>query len=178
MRKLEQSLLASVLSRTAGEVFSTMLALEGTPGNSRLESKTPCDFEGVISFIGMAGEWVGTGCIECHPQAACLLASKFLMSEFDRVDDEVLDAVGELTNMIFGNFKNEMEPSTGAMGLSIPTVIHGRNFTARSLGESEWVVLPFSFDGHTIVIRICLRPNEAGTKMSRGSARHEFVLQP
>ena len=44
----------------------------------------------------------------------------------------------------------------GPMGLSIPTVIYGRNFTTRSVGRSEWTVVPFELDGDSIEIQISL----------------------
>lgn len=53
-----------------------------------------------------------------------------------------MDAFGELTNIIIGNLKNELEHHTGPMGLSVPTVIHGKNLTARSDGREEWAVAP------------------------------------
>jgi len=35
------------------------------------------------------------------------------MSEFASVDQGVLDAIGEVTNMIIGNFKNSLESEIG-----------------------------------------------------------------
>jgi hypothetical protein len=42
------------------------------------------------------------------------------------------------------------------MGLSIPTVIYGRNFTTRSVGHNEWTVVPFELDGEVFEIQISL----------------------
>ena len=57
------------------------------------------------------------------------------MTESPAVNEEVLDAVGELTNMIIGNVKTVAEAIVGPLNLSVPTVIYGRNFTSRSLGK-------------------------------------------
>src|SRR3546814_14068538 len=60
-----------------------------------------------------------------------------MMAEYDAVNDEVLDAMAEVTNMIIGNVKTALEERIGCMGLSIPTVIYGRNFTYRAVGNQE-----------------------------------------
>jgi CheY-specific phosphatase CheX len=43
---------------------------------------------------------------------------------------DVLDAIREITNIIVGSFKNAMEAEIGGMGLTVPTVVFGHNFTA------------------------------------------------
>jgi chemotaxis protein CheX len=60
--------------------------------------------------------------------------------------------------MILGNVKTLLEEELGPMGLSIPTVIYGRNFTTRSVGKSEWTVVPFTCLGEKVEIQICLAP--------------------
>ena len=72
-----------------------------------------------------------------------------MMSEYSSVTDEVLDAVAELTNMIIGNLKTALEEHLGPMGLSIPTVIHGRNFTSRTVGTQDWTIVPFRMESES-----------------------------
>jgi chemotaxis protein CheX len=83
-----------------------------------------------------------------------------LMTETASVNDEVLDAVAELTNMIIGGVKTGLEATLGPLGLSIPTVVYGRNFKARGAGNAEWIVAPFTWDGEQLVVKLCLAPNE------------------
>ena len=116
------------------------------------------------------------GRLPCPSAVACRLASRFLMSEFDSVDDEVLDAFGELTNMIIGNFKTEVEHHLGPMGLSIPTVIYGRNFSTRSLGREEWTVVPFRCGEDHLNVKVCLKRREIPTVPVRHGEKQEFIL--
>jgi chemotaxis protein CheX len=44
------------------------------------------------------------------------------MTEASSVDEDVLDAVAEITNMIIGSVKTDLEGELGPLGLSIPTV--------------------------------------------------------
>ena len=46
-----------------------------------------------------------------------------MLADYTSVEGEVLDAIGEIANMIFGNVKTALESEVGDLGLSIPTVI-------------------------------------------------------
>lgn len=175
---IDSEVIVDILRRVTTDVLSTMLSLEARAEEAYTEHHAPGGSGGVMSFVGLTGaECVGTGSLHCESEAACRLASRFLMSEFESVDDEVLDAFGELANMIVGNFKNEVEQHMGPMGLSVPTVIHGRNFTTRSLGREEWTVVPFLCGGDRLSVKICLKPKEAAAGRSfRLGERQEFIL--
>jgi chemotaxis protein CheX len=83
-----------------------------------------------------------------------------LMTEATAVNEEVLDAVAELTNMIIGSVKNDLERELGPLGLSIPTVVFGKNFRTKSAGHAEWIVRRFHWDSDAFEVRICLAPSE------------------
>jgi chemotaxis protein CheX len=158
------------------EVLSTMLGLEAKPEDAYTESQQG-KADGVVSFAGFAGmKCIGTGGMQCSSKVACKLASQFLMSDYQSVDDEVLDAFGELTNMIIGNLKTSLEDELGQMGLSIPTVVFGKNFSTRSPGSDEWTVIPFSWGDDQLLVRVCLKEKESDHARSAGE-KQEFVLQ-
>ena len=52
--------------------------------------------------------------------------------------------------------KNGIEERLGPMGLSIPAVISGRDFRARSMSGKQWLVAPFQVAGNRLEVRICL----------------------
>jgi chemotaxis protein CheX len=114
----------------------------------------------VVSFIGIAGSWVGTGSISCSSNLACAVCSQMLMTETAAVNEEVLDAVAELTNMIIGGVKTDLERYLGPLGLSIPTVVFGRNFRTRSVGSTEWIVVNFPWNGEILGVKFSLAPAE------------------
>ena len=142
------------------EVFSTMLGLEVEAEQERVDREEPSSSGGVLSFVGMAGRWAGTGVVCCSADFARRVCAALLLSEPPSVNEDVLDAMGELTNMIIGNFKTMAEEHLGSLGLSIPTVIYGRNFVLRSAGHNDWVVVPFTCDGEQIAVRVCLTPSK------------------
>ena len=163
---VQDLLIAAVKSSTA-EVFSTMLGFEAVVGEVYVSQGSPRPTEGVVSLIGLAGPWMGTGSISCSPRMACRVSSALLMGEYAAVDEEVLDAVAEVTNMVIGNVKTALEEQVGPMGLSIPTVIFGRNFSTKSAGNNNWTVVPFVCGEDTVLVQMCVVPNTEGSKPSR-----------
>jgi chemotaxis protein CheX len=84
---------------------------------------------------------------------------QMLGMEYTTVEEDVLDAVAEIANMVIGNFKTTAETHLGLLGLSIPTVIYGLNFRARTAGKEQWIVVPFRSGGDVLDVKICLTPN-------------------
>ena len=159
--------LAHLIVECAKEVSSTMLGLELEVGEAFQIQNEPAPKGGVVSLIGLAGDWIGTGSVSCSSEFACLLASQLMMSEYATVNEEVLDAIAEITNMIVGNVKTHLEELVGPLGLSIPTVVFGLNFTTRSIGRNEWTVVPFGHAGHKMEVQLCLAKNKDGRASMR-----------
>jgi chemotaxis protein CheX len=157
-----QDIIQAVHSATA-EVFSTMLGIEVETAPVHTDQSNPSVNEGVMAFVGIAGPWVGSGVISCTASFACRVCELFLMTEAVAVSEEVLDAVGELANMIIGNFKTAAEAIVGPLGLSVPTVIYGRNFTSKSLGNNDWLVLPFKCGDDSFEVRVWFAPASEST---------------
>jgi len=127
---------------------------------------------GLISLVGITGEWGGSGVFCCSPLLAAIISSKMLGSDLDltrpTIDDEVLDVVAEVTNMMVGNIKNGLEAITGPLAISVPTVIHGRNFEFRNVCGLRGTALAFTTEGERFEVRIALAPStEHGTVRSR-----------
>ena len=140
-------------------VFATMLGSELGEGEASIERDTPADNDGVVSFIGVAGAWAGTGVVVCSPELACRICNKMLMTDNSEVNEEVLDAVAEVTNMIIGCVKNDIEGQVGPLGLSIPTVVFGKNFRTKSVGTTDWVVNRFLWEGEILLVKMCMAPH-------------------
>jgi len=174
---MNHEMLSDFIRRATADVFSTMLGVELAPGDASTDNGADDRNDGVVSLIGMAGAWAGTGSITCSPAVACRVCSLMLMSEFAAVNDDVLDAVAELTNMIIGGVKNELEPHIGPLGLSLPTVVYGKNFTTRSAGKTEWTVLRFPWDGESLTVRMFMAPAEKTAHSHPHAAGHQYALE-
>jgi chemotaxis protein CheX len=160
------------IRRSVIHVFSTMIGVELGPGEASIERSTRDANDGVVSFIGVAGAWAGTGSLLCSPALACRVCNQMLMTDNSEVNEEVLDAVAELTNMIVGNVKTDLEGQVGPLGLSIPTVVFGRNFRTKSAGTTDWVVVRFPWEGEILLVKICLAPHEKAARIVSHPAGH------
>ncbi len=153
---VEKQEIVAMIREGAESVFSTMLTLPIHQQPPRQEAGDPKAMDGVIALVGIAGKWTGTGRIHCSAEFECKIAGALVMSEYTSVDEEVLDGVAEVANMIIGHLKTSLEGKLGPLGMSVPTVIFGRNYQARTAAVTDWTVVPFESDGQTMEVRFCL----------------------
>jgi chemotaxis protein CheX len=148
------------IEAAAVEVCSVMLGEDVRPGAARLESMESEQAEGLVALVGMTGPLVGTGSISCDAKLACRLAGAMWSDEFAAVDASVLDALGEIANMIIGNIKASIEEQAGPMWLSVPTVVYGRNFVTHGISKQPCTMVPFTCGNGELAVRVNLA--EAG----------------
>ena len=155
---LQPDRMANMLFAATREVFTSMLGSE-VQESSEPEMERSDHFDGVLSLVGFVGAVIGNGVLACSAGTACALSSRLLMTEFSKVDAEVLDAVGEITNMIIGGFKNLLEPYAGRLQMSIPSVIHGRDIATRNSKVDLAVAVRCAFPGGEfgLTIRLAAR---------------------
>jgi chemotaxis protein CheX len=131
---------ANVLKRAIVHAFTTMAGMEAEVGETYPDRPTRVSGRNVAGFIGWVGNWNGTGVLECTPEFACKLANILLGTEDSNLSEDALDAIAEMTNIIFGEMKTELESGLGTMGLSTPTVVYGNDVGMRSTGDPFMVV--------------------------------------
>jgi chemotaxis protein CheX len=156
MEKLSPDEIVSMVVTATTDVFGTMLNLPLDSSGAHLEPVHPATYDGVVALIGVAGPWTGTGRMSCSPEFACTMAGALLMTSYAEVDEEVMDAVAEVSNMVVGNVKTLLEERVGQLALSIPTVIFGRSYKTRSAGVLEWTVVPFHCGAEVMEVRFNL----------------------
>jgi chemotaxis protein CheX len=166
MNEVHHDQIVAAIARATHDVFSTMLDLPVEPQNTRRATRESSSFDGIIALVGVGGSWTGSGRIYCSPGFACRMAGALVGSELNAVNEEVLDAVAEVANMIVGNIKTVFEEQLGPLGLSVPTVIFGRNYHTRTSGVRDWSVVPFRCEGQTMEVWFCLMPSRPSTHSS------------
>lgn len=167
---MNKEIIIKSICSASEEVFGTMVGIQISFGASYEQQDSVNESEGVLALIGIAGAWIGTGTISCSPAFACKIASSMLMAEYEQVNGDVLDALAEIANMIFGNVKTMLEEYVGPLGLSIPTVIFGRNFSTKQMASQLWTGIPLYAEGMQMELRLGLTPN---TEVN-SPARHVF----
>lgn len=150
--------IGDAIHAAAEEVFSVMLGIDLVPGEPQT-GQAGQDHSGVVAVLGLTGAWGGSGQISCESALARQMASRLLMSEYDTVDEDVLDAVAEVANMIVGNVKTSLERSLGPMGLSAPAVFFGGDFETRVVGKPNMVLVPFECAEGNMTVQIAVAPS-------------------
>jgi chemotaxis protein CheX len=153
----EKAIIAEVCGAVR-HVFSTTLDLQVSIGEAQPESSAEQGTESVLALIGWSGNWKGTGMIGCSPQFACRIASLMLGTTYSSLGEDVLDALGEMANQIFGNVKTNLESVVGSMDLGIPTVLYGNNLSARSMVRQA-ILIPVVVEGHSFTVKVHMAPN-------------------
>jgi chemotaxis protein CheX len=156
---LDQELIEEAIRAATEEVFATMLG-----ATINIDASARNDPEGgLMALVGLTGNWSGAGTLCCSPTLGNRVAETMFMSEASAdssaINDEVLDAVAEVTNMVVGNIKNFLEPQLGPMAISIPSVIYGHNFHFKSLTGKVIASAAFRWDGEPLEVKVVLAPS-------------------
>ncbi len=76
--------------------------------------------------------------------------------EMKEVNNEIADAVGELTNMISGQARKELEEIGKVFHGAIPSVITGKNHKLESMTKGPKIAIPFKTDTGSFTIEVAL----------------------
>jgi chemotaxis protein CheX len=137
------------LDMAAREVFELMLSSQLTASTGT--RATSLD---TTSMVGLAGALCGVMSVRCGSKAAALMTSKMLGVDLDKVGPEISDALGEVCNMVAGNFKNKITGLAEGCMLSPPTVITGSDYTMQSLTDIPALEVEMLFEGLPVVISL------------------------
>lgn len=95
----------------------------------------------VSGIIGIGGKGVGTVVLSMSESVAIKAASTMLMTELSEVDDDVMDAVGEITNIVCGGAKAKLEQFQ--LQMSLPNVLCGSNCRLHFPQNAHPISIPF-----------------------------------
>jgi chemotaxis protein CheX len=141
---------APLLQLAAHEVFDVML---GSPLTIPVEPPPEEDLD-ITAMVGLAGQLCGVITVRCSAESAALMAAKLLGTEPDQASSDMWDAIGEICNMVAGNFKNKIGGLSDRCALSVPTVITGTDYNLHSLGNEGSLRLTMAFEGAPVVFTL------------------------
>jgi len=131
--------------------FRTMLGCEVERGPLALKNgDTPA--HPISGVIGLSGRAIGTVVLSLSKQVALKAASVMLMTEAKEIDADVIDAVGELTNMVAGAAKSELEEYH--LMVSLPNVVTGTNHSIRFPSNVTPLCVPFDTDWGPLTLEV------------------------
>jgi chemotaxis protein CheX len=140
----------TALGDAAKEVFSMMVG-EVTVATGK---KLPV-IANVTGVIGIGGAFSGVFTLRCSTGAATKVASQMLGSSPEEAAAQSADAIGEICNMVAGQFKAKIGHEASCM-LSIPTVITGNSYSVHSARCAE-IEMPLLYHDEPIWVSLEIR---------------------
>ncbi|NLN60002.1 MAG: hypothetical protein GX147_04715 [Deltaproteobacteria bacterium] len=147
----------------ATEVLKTMAFTDAVSGKAFLK-KGDVAHGDVSGIIGITGDAIGSLAVSFHTDCICGIVTKMLGEDYTEPSQEVLDAVGELTNMISGVARTHMERNGLNVYAAIPSVVVGAGHTINHILKAPSIVIPFSTAQGDFVVDVCLKPTQARMK--------------
>lgn len=129
----------------AKNVIQTMAQINVEGGKPHLKT-TNTTFGKVSGIIGMASANISGNMIISFNEACILnIVAKMLMEPVKTdIDNSVVDAVGELTNMICGGAKADLSKLGHIFDLATPTMIVGENIEITNYSTAPTIVIPLT----------------------------------
>jgi chemotaxis protein CheX len=149
---MQVELVNPFLSATC-EVFRTMLSCEISRGplERKLDHTPTHEVSGVI---GLSGKCQGMVVVSLGREAALKAAGILLEDAPAEINADVVDAVGELTNMIAGSAKAQL--AQYELSVSLPSVICGRHHSISFPSGSTPIALPFESELGPVSVEVGL----------------------
>ncbi len=111
----------------------------------------------VSGIIGMTGDAIGSLALTFSEECIIYITNKMLFENHTEINKEILDTVGELTNIISGAARKIMEKDNLKVFAAIPAVVFGKGHTLRHIVQGPSIVLPFQTEKGSFVIDVCLQ---------------------
>ena len=106
------------------------------------------------AMVGLAGALCGMTTLRCSRAAAGKFASLMLGGDAAANPATARDALGELCNMIAGNFKAKVSGLADQCMLSVPTVISGEDYSMSTLEPTDSITLAMKYEGEPIWVSL------------------------
>lgn len=173
-QEISEPLIRDNINRAVCDVFKTMLHRTASLGAAYTAGGAdphPVGVHGdelaqpqVVGTVGFLGEVNGLiylyfeGAFAKHCTGHMLGMTE---AEVDEAGEEVInDAIGEITNMTVGSFKNGLSDHGYPCKLTIPSILRGRNFCVEPISDSQRFIYTFETEGQRLVADILLKVGE------------------
>ncbi len=159
---LDQDLGRCIVKATS-DVFRTMMNLRVTAGVVTCE-KAQIRRAEVIGSIGVAGFLSGSISLFLPKGLARQAVAAMLMldSAEGLGDTDLVDAIGELTNMVGGNIKTELFQKAPLFDISVPSVYIGDDLHRRTVSDDLCFLAPFKIGDFEFAVEFLMVTKKDG----------------
>jgi chemotaxis protein CheX len=125
-------------------VFKEFVGAELTVDRPYFAEKDVVNEWDISAVIGLTGEARGAVVISMKTRLVIKLTDKLTGTAHKIIDDEVVDAIGEIVNIIAGNAKKGLEEDFRLV-ISLPTIVQGKGHTVKwPNAQTRIICIPFT----------------------------------
>ncbi|KAB2823833.1 chemotaxis protein CheX [Aliivibrio finisterrensis] len=136
-------------------VLKTMASMDLKPQKPRIKKDEIArgDVSGLIGMV--APQSKGSMSITFDEQLALQIMQNMLGERPNRINEEVTDMVGEITNMVTGGAKRILSESGFEFSMATPMVVSGKGHTITHKCDGAIIIMPFTSEWGNAFIEIC-----------------------
>lgn len=140
------------------KVLETMAFTKPTVGETCLwdPQQAVSDVVGVIGLSSDDETIRGSMCIGFVEASIVQIVSNMFGEEFDTMNDEVKEAVGEIANMISGQARQALSAMDVKLQGSLPTIIAGKDMEIETPEKKPLVMVKFAVEKGPFELGVCI----------------------
>ena len=171
--QISETMFRETITRAVQDVFKTMLSKTATLAdttdsvvteNSQWEHPVQITGQQVVGTVGFIGDISGLIYLYFSASFSKFVAGQMLgmtLPEVEECGDEVVnDAIGEITNMTVGGFKNQLCDQGFPCRLTIPSILRGSNFSIEPVSGATRRTYTFEVQGHYLVTDLLMKNSD------------------
>ncbi len=148
--------LVEAIKESVKEVIGTYTGIEPVFKKQFLRENEVA-FGDVTAITGVTGEKVkGVFIVSFSKEVLFKIVAALFGAAPSELSAEVVDAAGEMANMICGSFRKRFAEQGVHLKASTPSLVTGKDHHIHPLCKSPNLVLLFEVDGHPLVVEFCL----------------------
>jgi chemotaxis protein CheX len=154
----------SLINPLVGAVVNTLKSMasielkRGTPFVRKPNDKSPTGVD-VTGLVAMNSDrFLGSLAISFEEPAVLHVYEKMLGQPQKTISDDVKDCVAEMSNIIFGHAKKELNEAGHTILPAIPSIVTGKNHEIRHNVQGTCLVIPFETSSGRIVVECVISP--------------------
>ncbi len=137
----------------AANVLQTMAMIQAKPGKPFIKKDGTALGE-VTGVIGITGDHTGSLSISFSKSCIATVVTNLFGTTVTEVNDEVCDAVGELTNMISGDARRRLEAQEVMLQGGTPTIVSGKGHSITHIHDGPYLAVPFDTPSGQFTVEI------------------------
>lgn len=136
-------------------VLSMMAQIDLQPGKASLkkDDRARGDVSGLIGMVGPQTK--GSFSISFEEGLAVEIMNKMLGEKPNGINEDVIDMVGEITNMVTGGAKRILGEKGFDFNMASPIVVSGPGHTIKHRAEGPKIIMPFTHAAGKAYLEIC-----------------------